>query len=198
MERWTRREVANGARTDDLVKALAWCKEPTVRDSVQWIFRRTGDVDVLLAALPAVEGEQLILARLRSFLGQVPREEGGAYGDDYNLLLAASNSIPKMAKELILNYQRGGSALRCYSVCQLTQKAPQDWSIELMSQYLDDKRSVDGYSRNDRPIRVCDEAAATLSSIRRDLSFDTKGSYAELDRRIEELKKKLGKSSKGK
>jgi hypothetical protein len=46
-------------------------------------------------------------------------------------------------------------------------------------------------SRNAQPIRVCDEAAQTLSSIRRDLAFDTTRSYAELDCRIEELKKKL-------
>ncbi len=148
-------------------------------------------MDIFLAALPAVEDEQLILTRMRFFLGELPRENGGAFGDAFNLLVAACERIPTPAKELVLHYQRGGSALRCYSVCQLFQRVPQAWSSELLSQYLDDKRSVDGYSRNDQPIRVCDEAAETLSRIRRDLAFDTAGSYAELDRRIEDLKQKL-------
>jgi hypothetical protein len=193
MEQWKRREVANGARSEELVKAVAWCKEPAVRDAVQGIFRRTGDVDILLAALPAVKDEQSILTRIQLFLSQVPREEGGAYGDGYNLLVAVSDKIPKLAKELILDYERDGSALRCYTVCQLLQSVPQDWSIDLLIRYLDDKRSVAGYTRNDRPIRACDEAANTLSRIRRDLTFDTTGSYADLDRRIEDLKTKLAK-----
>lgn len=133
MERWTHREVANGARTEEFVTAVAWCREPAVRDAVQGIFRRTGDVDILLAALPAIEDEQLILARIQFFLAQVPREEGGAYGDGYNLLMAVSEKIPKLAEELILDYQRDGSALRCYTVCQLLQRIPQDWSIGVQS-----------------------------------------------------------------
>src|SRR5262249_39974099 len=51
MKAWKRRGVANGARTDYLVKAVSWCKDPKIRDAVRSIFERTGDVDILLAAL---------------------------------------------------------------------------------------------------------------------------------------------------
>jgi hypothetical protein len=49
LDAWVRREVANGARTDELVKAVAWCKEPAIRDALRSIVQRTDDNDVLTA-----------------------------------------------------------------------------------------------------------------------------------------------------
>jgi hypothetical protein len=41
VEACTRRDVANGVRTDDFVKAVSWCREPEVRKAIQDIFTKT-------------------------------------------------------------------------------------------------------------------------------------------------------------
>jgi hypothetical protein len=200
---WARREVANGARTDELVRAVSWCREPAIRDAVRSIFRRAGDVDILLAALPALDDKadaDLMRTRIGSFLGQVPRDEGGAYGDGYNLLVAAERGLHAAAKPLFVRYLEGAGPMRRYTVCQALQVAREDWSVELLGPLLDDRRPVGGYahpaSKDDREnrveIRVCDAAAETLSRRRPGLRFEMIGTEKELDGQIRALREQLG------
>jgi hypothetical protein len=203
---WMRREVANGARTDEFVKAVAWCKEPAVRAEVRSVFKRTGDVDILLAALPALdEGDAALLRdRLAAFLDRVPKDEGGAYGDGYNLLSAILRRVPREAKPLFVRYLRPGTALRRYSVCQLLLGLHADWSVELLVPFLDDKRPVGGYAHpasadateNSVLIRVCDAAAETLSRTRPGLTFTMVGTARELDRQVDVIRKQLARPKK--
>jgi hypothetical protein len=76
MDAWMRREVANGARTDHLIKAVAWCKEPAIREALRSVFQRTDDIDILEAALLASDnaGRKLIQTRLEELRKPVPKK----------------------------------------------------------------------------------------------------------------------------
>ena len=75
MGAYIRREVANGVRADDFIKAVSWCRESEVRKTIRVIFTTTTDVDILLAALPAIEDEDR--AYPRSTPGLPGRPPGG-------------------------------------------------------------------------------------------------------------------------
>jgi hypothetical protein len=201
---WTRREVANGARTVELVRAVSWCKERAVRDAVRSIFERTGDVDILLGALPALDDKadrELIRARIGAFLEKVPKDAGGAYGDGYNLLVAAEQRLHAAAKPFFVRYLKGAGPMRCYTVCQALLAAKEDWSAELLGPLLDDRRPVGVYghpaSKDEREnrvdIRVCDAAAETLSRRHPDLRFEMIGTDHELDRQIQAIGEQLAR-----
>jgi hypothetical protein len=205
MAAWARREVANGARTEELVRAVSWCKEPEVRDSLRSIFKRTGDVDILLAAMPALDEKldvHLIRTRMASFLENVRKDERGAYSDGYNLLVAAEQRLGAAARQLFERYLEGAGPMRRYSVCQALQCTKDDWSIDLLGHLLDDKRPVGGYthpaSKNDREngvkIRVCDAAAETLSRRHPRLTFEMVGTDQELDRQIRVMRELLART----
>jgi len=94
LDAYVRREVANGLRTDEFVKAVSWCKEPQVREAIRAIFVKTDDIDILLAALPGIEDtdRNLMMNRLQGFLNALPAEEGIS-GDGYNLLTAIAGRV---------------------------------------------------------------------------------------------------------
>jgi hypothetical protein len=160
-------------------------------------------VDILLAVLPALgeADEELIRRRIGSFLEQVPRNEEGAYGDGYNLLVAAGQRLRLAAKPLFLRYLEGADPLRRYTVCQVLEVTNRDWSVELLLPFLDDKRSVGGYShatsKDDSAkrvaIRVCDGAAETLSRNHPELKFTMIGTEQELDRQIKAMREHLAR-----
>ena len=102
LDAFIRRELANGVRTTEFVKAISWCSEPKVREAIGEIFMRTTAVDVPLAALPGMENadRKIVGERLQTFLDAVPPEEGGAYGDGYNLLVALAEHLDKDAATL--------------------------------------------------------------------------------------------------
>jgi len=206
MEAWSRREVANSARTDEFVKAISWCKDPAVRRAVRSVFERTGDVDILLAALPGIneaDGD-LIRSRIETFLDQVPKEEGGAYGDGYNLLVALDRRVPKSAKVAFQLYLRDARAQRCHTVCEVLKETKPAWAIELLRPLLRDKRPVGGYSHPvsnadsnaSLPIRVCDAAAETLSKNESKLKFSIVGTNEDLDRQIQVIQQELEQTNK--
>ena len=43
LDRWREREAANGARTDDFIRAVAWSKEPAIQEALADIARRSDD-----------------------------------------------------------------------------------------------------------------------------------------------------------
>jgi hypothetical protein len=194
LDAYIRREVANGVRTDDFVKAVSWCPERKIREATRAIFMRTNDVDILLAALPGMEetDRDLIRNRLQTFLDSVPAEEGGAYGDGYNLLVALANRLGDDAVPAFERYLRKASAQRCHSAAQALRNFNGEWCMAILYGLLWDRRPVGGYSYavdpNDQdkrlPIRVCDAAAETLHMHRPELGFALEGDYKDLDEQI--------------
>ena len=49
MDAWLKREAKNGLRTDDFIKAVAWCREPAITKALNAIRERTTDEDILEA-----------------------------------------------------------------------------------------------------------------------------------------------------
>ena len=75
------------------------------------------------------------------------------------------------------------------------------WSTEVLKPMLSDTRPdewrryepVPGQHDRQLPIRVCDAAAAALSSIHPNLKFTYDGDYANLDRQIATMRAALGR-----
>ena len=85
-----------------------------VRNATRDIFTKTTDIDILLAALPGIEDMDrlLIRDRLQAFLDAVPAEEGGAYGDGYNLLESLADRLGGDADPAFDRYLKGATAER--------------------------------------------------------------------------------------
>ena len=191
LDSFMRRCVANGVRADDFVKAVAWSKSLTVRASLVALFKRAEDVDALLAALPAVEDTEVIRSSLEPMVATLSGDESGPYGHGYHLLVALGERTPKTAKAVFERYLRDASAQRCLTVCLVLRHLKADWDTEVLNQLLTDKRTwgwtyavTEGKNEPRLPIRVCDEAAVTLSRNYPKLKFVQVGEHANLDKQI--------------
>ncbi len=51
-KRYTRREVRNGVRTSEFIAAVAWSKDPAIRDALSTIAKRTEDHYILKPSIP--------------------------------------------------------------------------------------------------------------------------------------------------
>ncbi len=185
------RDVANGAVTTDFLKAMSWCKEPTIQQSLFDVFQRTNDVRVTLAVSPSVKVtySDLVIRQLRAMLGKLPKSEEDARGDGYELLRAVGQYAGKDAKTDFEDYLRDASLQRRWTMCWVLETVHHEWALEFLTPMLTDKRA--GYGFNNW--RLCDAAAAALSQIHSDLKFDSEGTPEQLDRRIEELRKQIAK-----
>jgi hypothetical protein len=197
---YVRRCVANGLRAEDFVKAVAWSENPAVRAALVALFRRAEDMGALFAALPAVEDAALIRARLEPLLDALPADDRGPYGDGYRLLIALTRAAPDAARPAFERYLRGASADRCHTVCLALREVGPDWDADLLAPLLADRRTwgwtyavEPGKNEPRLPIRVCDEAALTLSHNRPELTFAQAGSHAELDRQIAAVRQVLAR-----
>jgi hypothetical protein len=198
---WTRREVANAVSTHEFVKAVSWCREPEVHEAIRAIFTRTGDIDILLAALPGIEDRDrtLIAARLGTFLDAVPAQEEGVRGNGYNLLVALAEHFGKDAAPAFARYLKDANAQRCHSAAEALRTAKGNWCVPILSGLLADKRPVGGYwyavSSSDQdkrlPIRVCDVAAEALHTHRPEFEFTLEGEYRDLDAQIKVIRDKI-------
>jgi hypothetical protein len=52
LDGWSKREVRNGVRTDHFIKAVKWCKDPTIQQALRDLELRTDDQDILTALKP--------------------------------------------------------------------------------------------------------------------------------------------------
>ena len=165
------------------------------------VFKRAEDVDSLLAALPAVEEKELIHDhRLEPLLAALPADEGGPYGQGFHLLIALGQRTPEKAKPAFDRYLKGGSAQRCHTVCLVLRKVKASWDRELLGPMLADTRTwgwtyavEPGKNKPRLPIRVCDEAAVTLSKNHPELKFTQAGEYADLDKQISVIREQLAR-----
>jgi hypothetical protein len=198
LDGFMRRCVANGVQADDFVKAVVWSKAPAVRSSLVSLFKRAEDVDTLLASLPAIEDSELVRGRLEPLIAALPADEEGPYGHGFHLLAALGQRTPKTAKAVFDRYLRGASAQRCHTVCLVLREVKPSWDADLLDPLLTDTRTwgwtyaVEAGKNEPRlPIRVCDEAAVTLSRNHPNLTFTQTGEHASLDKQIAAIRETL-------
>jgi hypothetical protein len=194
---YTRRCVANGVRSEYFVKAVAWSKNMLIRDALTEMFRRAEHVESLLAALPAVEDKDLVRGRLEPLVAALPAEEG-PFGQGYHLLGALGQRTPQTARAVFERYLRDASAQRCHTVSLVLREVRPTWDADLLSPLLADTRTwgwtyavEPGQNEPRRPIRVCDEAAVTLSRNHPELKFIRAGEHADLDKQIAAIRVQL-------
>ena len=194
------REVANGVRAEEFIRAVAWCEEPHILRELSNIFKRTSDPRLLLAALSGIDATRNDLAqtRLNEMIDQLPAEERGPFGQGYNLLVALGQKLGPKARPTFVRYLQNASLQRWRSMAQVLRKTRSEWAAELLSPALLDKREfgwtyalVLGQNEPRRQIRVCDEAAETISLSRPDLPFKLAGEHEELDRQIATMRARI-------
>jgi hypothetical protein len=200
---WWKREVANGLHTEDFIRAVAWSKEPAVRAALFDVFKRTTDSQILLATLPALgpEHAQVLRDRLLPLLDRLPASEDTATGEGYKILVALGRCAGSRAKPFFARYLRNASLQRSWTMCLVLRETRGEWGIEFLRKLLTNTR--DGYGgwyrvqpEDDWPtlkVRLCDEAARTLSDHDPRLRFTLRGKYLDLDRQIEAIRQQLAK-----
>jgi hypothetical protein len=201
MDRWEKRYVANRVRADQYVEAVAWSKEPAVRNAVKSVFKRATDTGIMLAALPAMDISDwgFVSDKFAAILRQQPVSESGWYGTAYRVLKASRDFGGAKAKPLFRQYLEKRSAYRCFSVCAALTDGDATWDAEFLYPLLNDKRKSNVYafpktrtsSPNENLIRVCDAAAGTIALHHPELKFELVGAYEEVDRKIAEMKRTL-------
>jgi hypothetical protein len=197
-----KRAVDNGVRADEFIKAVAWCKEPVIREEVLRLFQRTLDPNILAACLPGIGAEHtsLVCARLEAFLNLLPPDEQGPYGDGYNVLAALGQHLGEEGKRTFKHYLRRNSVQRCYSTCLVLRQTRGGWAIELLTPLLTDQRPtgrtypvVPGKEESRLPIRVCDEAAQTISLHHPEIPFRMAGTHKDLDEQIAAMREQIAR-----
>ena len=207
LDAWMMREVGNGVRTAEFIKAVSWSVHPRVQTAVLSAFTRSWDPEVLLACLPGIppNHDDLVLERLSMFIDRLPRVVSGPYGDGYNVLVALAQRYGDRARPAFNRYVEDGAVQRGLTMCYVLREIRSEWSEELLSAFLADTRDVDGWTYAvdpdqdgpRRPIRICDEAAATIAASHPDLTFEMWGNHANLDLQIRSMQKALGHKQGG-
>ena len=99
---------------------------------------------------------------------------------------------PKMARGgLSISFRDAGAVMWCHTVRLVLREVKQSWDADQLGPLLADTRTwgwtyavEPGKDEPRRPIRVCDEAAVTLSYNNPELKFIGAGEHADLDRQI--------------
>jgi len=196
---WYQREVANGARTDELMKASAWCPRSDVRSAIAGRFVRAEDPEIALACLsfpPALETAQ-IKTKLQELL-KTHSDDPGPYGNGCHLLAALSRYCGPAAIPDFHTFLRHPNLNRTLSVIYAIQEVHFKGAVDVLAPLLADKRkcaldySIKPHTNEPRlPIRVCDEAAKTLAMLDKNLTFHMEGTHAHLDAQIRTMRSKL-------
>ena len=191
LDDFERRCVANGVRSDYFIDAVAWSSDSAVRAALTGVFNRAEDIDSLMAALPAVDDKESIRRRLTAQLTALPADDAGPYGDANQLLAALLRRVPEAARAMFDHYLQHPTADRRHTVCATLRGVNVPWDVDLLLSMLSDTRTfgwsyaeVPGQDEPRLPIRVCDEAAVTLSQNHPAVKFTLAGKYADLDRQI--------------
>jgi hypothetical protein len=192
------RGLANGLQSDEFIKSVNWCREAAVRQALVRLFERAEDAGSLLAAVPAVEDRTLIRKRLEPLAANLSGDDNGPYGDGYELLMVLGQRTPETAKPIFQGYLKSASADRCHTMCVVLRRIEVDFDTELLTPLLTDKRDwgwkYDADIGDVSPrleIRVCDEAAITLSHNHPEFKFVRRGTHADLDRQIAVIREQI-------
>lgn len=188
---------ANGTRPDELLKSVAFTKNKDVRREVLDVFRRTVDLEIALAALPAIDEEHRaeVLAKLELFLKAIPKKEERVESEGYKLLMAAGKHLgqDRATFTLFNKYLDHASAQRRTTVCRVLRE---EWgkplAVHMLASWLEDKSDAVGGKYDPTGVmlfgsgkhRICDEAASTLACHLDKVSFDGEAKLADRDRQI--------------
>jgi hypothetical protein len=206
MKLWMQVEVANGVSAEDFIKAVAWSGEPVIKQELLDIFKRTAEPPLLLAALAGLDtaGNPLVRQRLIEMINQQPVEEDGAFGGGYDLLIAlGKNPELEAIKATYVRYLKKANLQRWRTMIHVLRETRKDLAVELLAPALNDKREfgwsyalVKGQNEPRRPIRICDEAAETISMSRPEMPFKMEGEHKDLDRQISVMRELIEKSAR--
>jgi hypothetical protein len=185
-----RRDTINGLDTAAFIKAVSWCDQPPVRSALKSIFERTTDRRILLASLDAIEDREKIQVRLESLIDKLPVDGNQAYEDGEALLCALLDRFPGSAKPVFERCLRGGSPLRCETVCDVLWIKSAPWAEELLGPLLDDRREL-SRTGTSIPKRVCDVAALALTENYPELEFELAGTHTDRDKQIAVIREQL-------
>jgi hypothetical protein len=195
LEAFKRRCVANHVRSDEFIEAVAWSSDPNILGALTGVFRRTGDVDSLLTALPGVDDKELIRKRLEEQVIALPADDAGPFGRGFYILRALLHRVPEAARAEFDRYLENRSADRCHTVCVALRGEKITWDVDVLLPMLSDTRTfgwnyavVAGQNWPRLPIRICDEAGVTINQNHPALKFTQAGDYADLDRQVAALR----------
>ena len=201
LQQYRQRELQNKIGTVDFLKAVAWCRQPVVLKEIQGVFERTTDAEIALATAEAMNQSRpdFALKRLADFISEQPKEERGPFGDGYNLLIKLGELGTTNAKPTFLAYMQTDTLQRRRTMCHVLRKTRGEWSVELLSPFLNDTRSANGWTypitpgQNEprREIRICDEAAETIAGNFPKLAFKKEGEHANLDKQLERMRNQI-------
>jgi hypothetical protein len=193
-----RRCVSNQVYSNYFIKGLSWSASPIIRKSMVGVFKRAGNIDDMLAALPGVDDKELVRHRLEALVAALPVADIEAYGDGYHLFANLVESAPDLAKPLVDEYLKDRSEARCFTIADALDVCQTSWDVDVLAPMLRDKRpskwDFAAVSDHDEPrlmMRVCDQAALTLTQIHPELKFDLTGQYADIDKQIAAIRKTL-------
>ena len=198
---WQTAKAANGVDSDDLIRAVAFSMDRRIKDELFDIFKRTTHEGTMAASLPAIgkEHDEEVFGLLLKRLDGPQLVDGKDYAHD-TLLQPLGDRFADRAKAAFGRYLNEDNIVRRHNICQTLQKTCGNLSIELLAPFLTDKREVDGkYSEkpdNKGPwlrMRVCDEAAHSISMNNSALKFELTGTHDDLDRQINEMEQKIAK-----
>jgi hypothetical protein len=195
-------DVTNGVIATDFIKAVSWSTEPAIRRELLEIFKRASDTEILTAASQGIDPTNLDLVRekLTKKINALPREESGAFGEGYNLLIELGERSGSEAKPVFIHFLKKAGLQRRRTMAHVLRETHQEWAMELLAPALLDKREfgwtypvTPGQNEPRRSIRVCDEAAETIHLSRPEMRFELAGEHDALDRQIEAIVVKLRK-----
>jgi hypothetical protein len=195
------REVADGVRPNEFIKAVSWSQEPAIQAELHRICDVTTDPEILRFAGMAMEGLNAndFRMRLEETIANLPETEPGPYGDGYNLLVSLGKQFGMGARPVFEHYMQNASLQRRRSMCKVLAEVRGDWSVDLLGPLLEDSRLADGWDysvipgQNEPrlPIRICDEAAETITQNFPKLKFKMAGQHSDLNRQIQKMQEQI-------
>lgn len=194
MARWEKRELANGVRTDEFVKAVSWCPDPLIQKEMADIVMRTGDPDVMAAAvrgIPPSEHKRLTPSIQKRLHAESPSKSAWHY-ESYLILKALAHYWGEEALSIFEEYLLQKDPIHLYTVCAALRSDGTEWNRSLLLPLLADKRPIPDLGHWITPkgggrqilTRVCDAAAQALTTGHSDMDFDMDQPTPLLDRQI--------------
>jgi len=198
-----KRDLAKGMATTEFIKAVYWSKEPAILAELQRIFRISDDADILAATVVVKDtsNSNVFRKRLETLISRLPKEENQTFTEGYTLLLTLGQYFGAEVRPAFESYMRKAGFQRRRDMCHVLSEAKGEWSVDLLASVLEDTRPSEGWSysvvpNQDEPrlpIRLCDEAAETISKNFPRLSFKMEGTHSDLDRQIQKMREQIAR-----
>ena len=197
---WEAQRETNGdVRAADFIKAVAFSDDPAITAAILRVIKRTDDPSVLsecLSEAVAAADPDLVRRRMADIVAAPPPAEQGPFGGEYHTLRAAATLFPDASRPLFERYLGHGTlpCRRAVIHALANPKATVPWATDFLELLLDDRTDTGweyGPDYDRKPIRVCDEAAQTLTAHVEGATFEMEGETSNLDRQIENIRRRL-------